>query len=717
MLGDITWSGGNLSQARAAMVTYFIKSNVVVENGENVDEAADAWEQRFLDLFACDHEEKSDTCGNSDWGDVVVYPFATRSISDRVGNQITGDLPKLSVAIVIMVIYVICNLGQMCHRVRSRVLLAFGSIVSITLGTAAAFGLCMWCQVKYTSLVQSMLFIILGIGVDDSFVIVNALDWTDPSLPVDQRMSKALSRAGMSIFVTSLTDSVAFALSVSSILPALSWFCIYAAVTIVFVFMYQVFFFAALVTFDMRRQAAQRMDCFPCVLANQLPEDLRETRTKEDETHTNAQSDGLHLSRGRLGLFLETSVGRCVTKWPVAVGLIVVCSSFFGISCWQVVGLEVHDSFSAFIGDDVYVSGTLNKVNEYFGDVGEDVTVFTTGGDYFGSQTALLDIKSRLRELDSMTELTGDDFSSWAESFRDACQAGIVSGVTSFDETTATVTDQYEYYAGLKTWLDDDGREFLGDVKWWTDDPQTGIMAARLSATAVSMLYHDGDEWTTDTNKANEAYDEITSEVKSWSDMPSGRAWAVSGRNFLDWYEFGVIKRELFQSLGLCLLAIFIITLTMIAHPVTSLCVFLSITFTIVDIVGIMRMAGYKIDSVLTVWLVIAVGLAVDYSAHIGHSFMKHDGTRQERLCKVLGEIGTAVMHGGITTFLSVLPLAFSQSYVFFLLFLTCFLTVLLGLFHGVFFLPAMLFFVGPAPYETATNESKLKLSHRVTGY
>jgi len=280
-----------------------------------------------------------------------------------------------------------------------------------------------------------------------------------------------------------------------------------------------------------------------------------------------------------------------------------------------------------------------------------------------------------------------------------------VDGVTSFDETTATVTDQYEYYGGLKNWLDDAGRKFEGDVKWNTDDPQHGIMSARVSAKAVSVLYHDGADWTTDTDKAHEAYEEITSEVKSWSDMPSGRAWAVAGRTFTDWYEYGVLKHELFQSLGLCLLAIFIITLTMIAHPVTAFCVFLSISFTIVDIVGIMRMAGYKIDSVLTVWLVIAVGLAVDYSAHIGHSFMKHDGTRQERLCKVLGEIGTAVMHGGITTFLSVLPLAFSQSYIFFLLFLTCFLTVLLGLFHGVFFLPALLLFAGPAPYEKVTKE------------
>ena len=713
MLGDITWSGGNLSQARAALVTYFITSNVVVENGENVDEAADAWEQRFLDLFACDHEEASDTCGNSDWGDVVVYPFASRSISDRVGTQITGDLPKLSVAIVIMVIYVVCNLGQLCHKVKSRVLLAFGSILSIALGTAAAFGLCMWCQVTYTQLVQTMFFIILGIGVDDSFVIVNALDWTDPSLPVDQRMSQALSRAGMSIFVTSFTDSIAFALSVASILPALSWFCIYAAVTIIFVFLYQIFLFGALVTFDTRRQAANKLDCCPClssVCCTPVPQNAGRADGGTAQTRVRRRdSNGLcpsstHQS-GFLGILLETKVGPCVTFTPAALVLIIFCVAIFGISCWQVAGLDVHDSFSAFIGDDVYVSGTLDKINEYFGDVGEEVTVFTTGGDYFASQAALLDIKSRLRELDSMTELIGDDFSSWAESFRDACQAGTVSGVTSFDETTATVTDEYEYYAGLKNWLDADGSQFEGDVKWNTDDPQDGIMAARVSATAVSVLYQDGDEWTTDTDKANEAYEEITSEVKSWSDMPSGRAWAVSGRNFLDWYEFGVIKRELFQSLGLCLLAIFIITLTMIAHPVTAFCVFLSISFTIVDIVGFMRMVGYKIDSVLTVWLVIAVGLAVDYSAHIGHSFMKHYGTRQERLCKVLGEIGTAVVHGGTTTFLSVLPLALSESYVFYVLFLTCFLTVLLGLFHGVFFLPSLLLFVGPAPYESSMKE------------
>ena len=65
-------------------------------------------------------------------------------------------------------------------------------------------------------------------------------------------------------------------------------------------------------------------------------------------------------------------------------------------------------------------------------------------------------------------------------------------------------------------------------------------------------------------------------------------------------------RRELFQNQGLGVLAILIVTSTMIVHPVTSLRVFLSTAFTMVDI---MRMSGCKGDSVLTVWLVLAVGL------------------------------------------------------------------------------------------------------------
>merc|ERR1712070_373902 len=162
------------------------------------------------------------------------------------------------------------------------------------------------------------------------------------------------------------------------------------------------------------------------------------------------------------------------------------------------------------------------------------------------------------------------------------------------------------------------------------------------------------------------------------------------------------------MSVGLCLLAVLVITFGLIAHPTTSLLVFLCVVMTIVDVLGCMNMWGLAIDSVSVIQLVISVGLCVDYAAHIGHSFMKTPGSsRGERVVKTLGNVGAAVLNGGISTFLATMVLAFSKSYVFRVLFQTFFLTVVLGLAHGMILLPIMLSLVGPAPYNNRPPEDK----------
>ena len=67
-----------------------------------------------------------------------------------------------------------------------------------------------------------------------------------------------------------------------------------------------------------------------------------------------------------------------------------------------------------------------------------------------------------------------------------------------------------------------------------------------------------------------------------------------------------------------------------------------------------MNMCGLAIDSVSVIQLVISVGLCVDYAAHIGHSFMKTPGSSSsERVVKTMGDVGSAVLNGGISTFLA----------------------------------------------------------------
>ncbi|KAL8581653.1 hypothetical protein ACOMHN_049209 [Nucella lapillus] len=173
-------------------------------------------------------------------------------------------------------------------------------------------------------------------------------------------------------------------------------------------------------------------------------------------------------------------------------------------------------------------------------------------------------------------------------------------------------------------------------------------------------------------------------------------------RQYLTWETNKVIQTELYRNLGLACLCVFIVTLILIAHVGTSLMVFSCVLLTLVDVAGSMHFWGLTIDTVTTIVLILAIGLAVDYSAHVGHMFMTVTGTRSERVKETLGEMGPPVFYGGFSTFLAFVLLAGSNSYVFTTFFKVFLLVVLYGLFHGLLFLSVLLSWLGPQPYATA---------------
>jgi predicted RND superfamily exporter protein len=86
--------------------------------------------------------------------------------------------------------------------------------------------------VPFTSITQLLPFILLGIGVDDMFVLVRAMEEVDESfvgLPMEQRFRKCMESGGVSITVTTLTNAAAFALGSITSIPAIRWFCWCAA--------------------------------------------------------------------------------------------------------------------------------------------------------------------------------------------------------------------------------------------------------------------------------------------------------------------------------------------------------------------------------------------------------------------------------------------------------------------------------------------------------
>merc|ERR1711997_786354 len=121
----------------------------------------------------------------------------------------------------------------------------------------------------------------------------------------------------------------------------------------------------------------------------------------------------------------------------------------------------------------------------------------------------------------------------------------------------------------------------------------------------------------------------------------SNRAFPV-GREYASWETDEVIELEFWRNMGLSLLCVFI---------------------TLVNVGGFIHFWGLTIDTVSCINLIIAVGLCVDYSAHIAHNFMEQTGSPDLRTVQTMRDIGPAVLNGGSSTFLAFILTAGSTSH------------------------------------------------------
>jgi predicted RND superfamily exporter protein len=106
---------------------------------------------------------------------------------------------------------------------------------------------------------------------------------------------------------------------------------------------------------------------------------------------------------------------------------------------------------------------------------------------------------------------------------------------------------------------------------------------------------------------------------------------------------------------------------------------------------------GLEVNSISIINMIMAVGLVVDYSAHVIHNFgLQHQATsRDEAVAAMLLEIGPPVFLGGLTTFLGIAPLAASNSTIFRTFFKMFLGIILYGLGHGLILMPVVLSLFG----------------------
>lgn len=135
-----------------------------------------------------------------------IYVLTESGIWEAFFGSIWGDVFLINIAINLVTIYTTCVLGTF-NPVYFRFLATFFGILSCMGAYVACLGFSAICGFEHAGIHNFILFLLLGIGVDDMYVICSQLDRTDPNKSVVERMKEGMAHAGSSITITSLTVS------------------------------------------------------------------------------------------------------------------------------------------------------------------------------------------------------------------------------------------------------------------------------------------------------------------------------------------------------------------------------------------------------------------------------------------------------------------------------------------------------------------------------
>ncbi|CAD7701858.1 unnamed protein product [Ostreobium quekettii] len=702
-------------------------------NGKDIDPRTHKWLRTLVDVVR-DH-----------WRSPQLEGFVSdlHIVDSESERGVVKDTAKLPLGYILVGIYSHVVMFKNSPAF-NKTHLAGMSYVSVILAIVSAFGMAQALQVKFNLVTQTLPFLLLGLGMDDAFIIVGAYHQTDACLAGEERVAQAMRRAGSSILVTSMTDLAAFLMGLYTELPALRAFAAHACLGITFDFIFQVTFFVAFLALDAEREKralnGAPMWGFQCCCWNSESNgagppiaNMAAKRRDEEkaEVQKSPESESVpvfaipdidnvcneQLSAGgknwKRKIFgkgdydpaepsLSTRMIGCwLPQWTLhPAGKVAVILAEAGLLAWAIYGLTMvrmdfkgrewftpKDSWlqNVFKLEELYFAGDSTKFQVYTKEAPPDLP------SYYYFQDGLARLEADLMANDKYVSDSppvrswyGDFCSSLEPGSRNCSQTRLLSPL-NFDLQVHnfTLTPQGAVHRP----------SLVFDPPFCLPDARCRIVSSKLEGFSKDVV---------DGQYAVDLVDSLRETARGA--VPELRPIAYDPL-FLFYDGFRVIQWETVRNVVLAGVAVFGMSLVILANVFAAALVLGMVAATDVMLLGWMHYVDLTFNPVTAVNVVLAVGIAVDYSAHVAHTFLVAQGSRQERARGALLQIGGDVFSGAFTTFLAVVAVAAAEHYIFQVSFKMFFAIVIFGVWHGLVVLPVLLSLVGPPPYVGILEE------------
>lgn len=105
---------------------------------------------------------------------ILIYPYMSTAISREASASFDHDLQLIAFGIVMIVCYSFYVLGEL-NTYRSHILVSFFGVLSVVFAYLEAIALGSYFGIEGSGVVNVVPFLLLGIGVDDMYVLIYSL--------------------------------------------------------------------------------------------------------------------------------------------------------------------------------------------------------------------------------------------------------------------------------------------------------------------------------------------------------------------------------------------------------------------------------------------------------------------------------------------------------------------------------------------------------------
>eukprot|EP00510_Aplanochytrium_minuta_P008891 CAMPEP_0184052366 /NCGR_PEP_ID=MMETSP0956-20121227/5256_1 /TAXON_ID=627963 /ORGANISM="Aplanochytrium sp, Strain PBS07" /LENGTH=993 /DNA_ID=CAMNT_0026345421 /DNA_START=198 /DNA_END=3179 /DNA_ORIENTATION=+ len=612
------------------------------------------------------------------------------------------------------------------------------AMLQILLSVGVAFGvymLILWLPFfPFLNLIS--IFIVIGIGSDDVFVLVDSWKQSGFDLPADHeygstsemssRLVHVIENAGSSLLTTSLTTAAAFFAVAFSSITSLRLFGIFCGIVVLVDYFFCMSFVPALLVIYESKFKGKTLCC------------------KDKRSQVNGE-------KSEKFRFVERIFRDKVAPFVIAHNLkimFVILSFVCGIG-WNAFNLELTESstFQLFRDDHPMERWELQLIagGELDVDFGFGLDIQDNGNhldpDDFGSlkfvdfdisdavsQTQLINFCENLR-LQSF-------YGEQCEDSDDNVTCGLKS-VCSFElfrdwvQVPCNTTTNFPLTNSVQDLLVFPNRSECCDLNFPVTPASTFTSCmSQLADTYSSEGFHSGFHFRNGAFialsiriKSNFAYtdafdpmDEFYQSIKSFVDpyidnAPSGSGIAtLAFSSEFEYYDLQVnIVESAYSSAAVSFGVAIVVLLLMTRSVRLSVSAIVTIMAIVFVLGGIFVSAGWDLNILESIIVSIAVGLAVDFTVHFTHAYLlcPDKTSRPARITYMYQTMGVSVSTGALTTFISGMALSFAETLFYYQFGIFLITTMTFSFIFSTFLLPSFLCRFGPVSQSGGVTDER----------